>query len=73
MKGEVWIEGDWRELSKDVIQQLLDELPKLGLEVLVNPIEKENEDGELTGEWIKDEDDSYIGHDYAHILIRSKQ
>jgi len=69
---EVWIEGDWKDLSKGVIQQLLDELPKLGLEVLVNPIEKENENGELTGEWIKDEDDSYIGHDHRHILIRPK-
>ena len=70
MKNEVWIEGDWKDLSNEVIQQLLDELPKLGLEVLVNPIEKENENGELTGEWIKDEDDSYIGHDHRHILIR---
>ena len=62
---EVCITADHRELGPDVIKQLVDELPTLGLEVLVNPIEDEE-----TGDGIEDEDG--LGDDAYAIIIRPK-
>ena len=62
---EVCITADHRELGPDVIKQLVDELPMLGLEVLVNPIEDEE-----TGNWIVDEDG--LGDDAYMIIIRPR-
>jgi hypothetical protein len=61
---EVCITADHRELGPDVIKQLVDKLPTLDLEVLVNPIKDEE------GDWIEDEDS--LGDDAHMIIIRPK-